>query len=197
MCTGSGECETSTADSASTAPASQEFATGTNLHVNALGLLQFGLNPRLEMGGATTFLLGVHVFNTGVASYILLPGDDAYLNYGVGGNLGVRHYFREDGAQAGAYLGGFLEYAVIKTTDDEDDMAEYTRHVVVPGAEGGYRWVWGTFLLDVGALLGAAIPIVSEDEPIGDDGCVYEDSCLEEADPALYGMAVIDVGFFF
>lgn len=165
--------------------------------MNALGLLQFGLIPRLELGGATTFLVGIHVFNTGLASYAVLPGDDAHLDYGVGGNIGVRHYFRADGAQAGAYLGGFLEYAQVKTTDDVDDMAVYTRDVVIPGVDAGYRWVWDNFLLDVGGLLGAAIPVVSKDEPIGEDGCVYSDSCLEEAEPSFYGMAAVDVGFFF
>lgn len=53
----------------------EEPPRGTNVHVNALGLLQFGLIPRVEFGGATTLLFGVHFFNTGILSYSVIPGD--------------------------------------------------------------------------------------------------------------------------
>lgn len=177
-------------------PMAEEAPSGTNVHINALGLLQFGLIPRIEFGGATTLLLGLHFFNTGVLSYSVIPGDDAF-SFGIGGNIGVRRYFHPDGGQAGAYLGGFLELAYIKIVDDSDDMAEYHRNLLIPAVDAGYRWVWGKFLLDLGGVIGAALVTGAEDRPIGSNGCRYSDSCLEETETTIFGMGMLNVGFFF
>lgn len=170
--------------------------TGVNFHVNALGLLQFGLIPRVELGESTTFLLGAHFFNTGALSYVVIV-DDETLEFSVGGNLGVRHYIHPKGGQQGFYLGGFVEYAYLSMVDDYDDLARYVRHLVIPAADIGYRWVWGKFLLDLGGMAGVAIPVAAEDTPVGFGGCRYFNSCLEESDTTFFGMATVDVGFFF
>lgn len=161
------------------------------------------LGPRIEFGSSTTVLLGLHFFNTGALSYAVLAGDDEELNFSIGGSIGLRHYFDARGAQAGPYVGGFAEYASITVTDDSDDLARYDRLVLIPAFDAGYRWVWGNFLLDLGGHLGAAFVTVAEDTPIGPSGeedpsagCVYADSCLEEADTMVFGMVVVDVGFF-
>ena len=171
--------------------------SGANLHVNALGVVQFGLIPRLEIGGSTTFLLGAHFYNTGVLSHVVIPGDDEELQFSIGGNIGLRHYFNRGGGQYGGYFGGYLEYASLTMTDETSDMAEYNRRMVIPAVDAGYRWVWGSFLLDLGGMAGAAIPVSIEDKPIGEEGCRYVDSCLEESDTTPFAMATVDVGFFF
>lgn len=170
---------------------------GTNLHVNALGVLQFGLIPRLELGGSSTLLLGAHLFNTGVASYVAIGGDDEKFSYGYGGNVGLRHYTDSQRGQAGFYLGAFLEYARVETQDDVDDLAIYTTDLVIPALEFGTRWVWGQTLLDFGLLVGAALPVGAKDKPLGEDGCAWESSCLEERDPYPFAMLVLDIGLFF
>lgn len=167
-----------------------------NVHVNALGLLQFGLNPRLELGRKTTFLLGTHFFNSGALSYVLLPGDDEFFDLGIGGNVGLRHYLGRDGP-IGAYLGVFLEYAFVRTVDDVDDLASYERQVLIPAVDVGYRWTWGNFLLDVGALVGVGVPFAGNDVPLGPSGCVYEDSCNVELGTRFFATGIVDVGFFF
>lgn len=179
-------------------PPAKDPPGGTNVHINALGLLQFGVIPRVEFGGATTLLLGAHFFNTGILSYSVIPGDSSAdtFSFGIGGNVGVRRYFHPDGGQAGAYLGGFLELAYIKTVDESDDMAEYHRNLLIPAVDAGYRWVWGKFLLDLGGIVGAAIVTGAEDRPVGPNGCRYSDSCLEEADTTIFGMGTLNVGFF-
>jgi hypothetical protein len=171
--------------------------SGANLHVNALGLLQFGLIPRLEIGGSNTFLLGAHFFNTGALSYVVIPGDDEELNFSIGGNLGFRHYFSRRGGQLGGYFGAFLEYASLTMTDETDDRAKYERGLLIPAVDVGHRWVWGKFLLDLGGILGAAFVVSAKDTPIGEEGCAYVDSCLEEAETSAFGMGTLDVGFFF
>jgi hypothetical protein len=141
VCTSTGACEAAPSavappaasapaaapGGAPAAPASEALPTpeavphGVNLHVNALGLLEWGLIPRVEIGGSTTVLVGAHFFATGLLSYVLLTGDNEDFDYGYGGNWGARHYFNSRGAQAGGYLGGLLEYATFQTTDPDDD----------------------------------------------------------------------------
>jgi hypothetical protein len=159
-------------------------------------VLQFGLIPRLEIGGSTTFLMGAHFFNTGALSYVVLPGDEEEdeLNFSIGGNIGLRSYL--GGGQRGGYFGAFLEYASVTTSDPTDDRAEYHRGAVIPAVDAGYRWVWGTFLLDLGGLAGAAIPVSVTDTPIGPNGCRWENSCLENAETTGFAMAILDIGFF-
>jgi hypothetical protein len=222
VCTGAGVCErppptAAPAPAPGATPAAEPFAQpaaappsaasvearpapvpgGANLHVNALGLLQFGLIPRLELGGATSFLLGAHFFNTGALSYVVIPGNNEELNFSIGGNLGARRYFHARGGQRGGYIGGFLEYASITTTDDSDDRAKYERGLLIPAFEAGYRWVWGKFLLDLGGLAGAAVPVSVKDTPVGPDGCYYSDSCLEESETTVFAMGMLNIGFFF
>ena len=212
-CVGAGVCQPSTPPQLSAPPpaatyypppppppsgaSSADVPRGVNLHVNALGVLQFGLIPRIEMGGSTTFLLGAHFFNTGALSYVVIAGgDDEEFDFGLGGNVGLRHYFNARGAQAGGYLGALLEYASLTTSDDTDDMAEYQRQVLIPAVDAGYRWVWGSFLLDLGGIVGAAFPVGATDEPIGDEGCAYVDSCLEETETTPFAMGTLSIGFF-
>ncbi len=172
--------------------------SGTNFHVNVLGLLQFGLMPRIEAGGTVTALVGLHIFNTGAASYLVIPDldDDEVFKWGFGANLGLRAYAGPRGQQ-GFYLGGFAEAARIVVEDDSSDLARYTRDVAVFAGENGTRWVWGSTLLDFGLQLGAAVPVRVIDEPIGPDGCSYEWSCAEEASVFPFGMFVLALGFFF
>lgn len=200
-CTTSGECRAPVDYEAtsSSSDAKPKAPTGVNLHVNALGPLQFGLIPRLEIGGSTTVLLGAHFFNSGLLSYVVLqdPSDDEYFDFGIGANFGLRHYFNAGGGQAGFYLGAFVEYAFTRVIDDVDDRAAYQRHSIVPAVDIGYRWVWGKFLLDVGVLAGAAVGVAAEDVPINPGGCGFVDSCLGELNTTAFGMGVVDVGFFF
>ncbi len=193
-----GASELSAVDASSTEPPPGKGPRGTSLHVNALGLLQFGLIPRIEFGASTSFLLGAHFFNTGALSHVVIadPDGEESLDFSYGVNVGFRHYFNRQGAQAGGFIGGILEYASINITDD-DDLAEYHTTLIVPAGDAGYRWAWDSFLLSLGGLLGVAIPVDETDTPIGPNGCAYEDSCDSEVgEPEVYFMAAIELGFF-
>jgi hypothetical protein len=63
--------------------------------------------------------------------------------------------------------------------------------------DAGYRWVWGKFLLDLGGMAGAAVPVSITDTPLEPNGCRWEDSCLEESSTTAFAMATLNVGFFF
>ena len=203
-CTNTGTCvaEVPSASNAPKAPASsadgapdEERIKGTNLHVNALGLLQFGLIPRVEFGDNLTGLIGIHLPNTGALTYVLASADDEDYGFGFGVNLGMRYYFNSWDEQRGFYLGGFAEYAYSTSEDTVDDLAEYETHALITSGEVGFRWVFGSFLLDVGGMLGGFFPISSSGTPIGPGGCPFEDSC-DGSDTTVFGMLVLDVGFF-
>ena len=171
--------------------------SGANLHVNLIGVLQFGLIPRLEMGGSTTLLLGAHFFNTGLLSYVVILGENDEAKFSIGGNVGLRHYFNSRGGQVGGYFGGFLEYASLNSIDETDDRAEYHRGMLIPAVDAGSRWVWGKFLMDQGGIAGAAFTVSAEATPLGADGCHWSDSCLEEKTTTPLMMGVLNLGFFF
>lgn len=115
---------------------------------------------------------------------------------GLGANVGLRRYLHAGGGQRGLYVGGFLEWAYLNTRDEVDDQAEYFRHLIIPAGELGYRWVQGNFLLDIGILVGSALPVIVEDNPIGSMGCRYESSCDEDSEPYPFGLVVVDIGVF-
>jgi tetratricopeptide (TPR) repeat protein len=172
-----------------------ETPSALNIHVNALGVLQFGLMPTVEIGRQMSVLFNAHIFAAGALSYLLLPDDENdSFKEGWGGGMRLRYY--PSGAQRGFFFGGGAEYVYIKTADEEDDEAEYITHALVPMGDVGYRWVWGRFLFAAGGLAGVAVPISSEDVPIGPHGCHYYDSCPNKRDPFPFIMAALDVGWF-
>jgi hypothetical protein len=167
-----------------------------NLHVNGLGFLQFGLTPTFEFGGArVSGLTWIRIMNTGLLNYVITESEESFI-WGIGLGGGVRGYFLGNGSQRGLYIGGALEYVYTQLDDDSDDMASYTTHSLVPEVEIGYRWVWTRFLLGLGARAGAAIPVASDDEPIGPYGCQWDTSCLGDRDTRFVGHLALDIGWF-
>ncbi|HYD42508.1 MAG TPA: hypothetical protein VEB43_16900 [Anaeromyxobacter sp.] len=167
--------------------------SSTSLYLNALGPLQFGLAPTLELGRKTTVLLRLRALNLGLAYQLLAKADDEKVKLGLGGGVGVHTYFGST-PQHGFYLGGMGELVYSDTEDDTDDLARYQYVYAVPTFHTGYRWHAGSFLLGLGLEAGAAVPVSGEAKPIGPDGCAYSDSC---GDPSTYaiGMLVFDVGW--
>ena len=168
------------------------------IHVNALGLFQFGLAPTLEIGGRNFSVQArVRFLNTGLLSYIAVADafDDEVFNFGLGIGASLRGYFFGDGNMRGLYVGGGAEYITTTVTDEFIDEAEYSTNSIAPLAEAGYRWVFGRFILEPGVIGGAAVPISSTDVPVGFTGCTFEDSCLEERETFFYGLLRLSIGF--
>jgi hypothetical protein len=169
-----------------------------NFHFNALGILQLGLDPTLELGGAHwSLLFRVRPMNTGLLSYYAIGTPSRYDNFvfGMGGGIGFRGWALGKGNMRGLYFGGTLEYAYTRVDDEEDDLATWRTHSIVPMGELGYRWVFGRFLVGLGLVGGAAVDIASSDTPIGPSGCAYEDSCNNARDPFPFGMLRLDLGW--
>ena len=166
-----------------------------NLHMNALGALQFGVTPTLEFGKIVSGYLRVRILNSGLASYLLLPGDSSTdFSWGLGGALGLHIFSAQNGNMRGFFGGVALEYAFVENSDTRRNYAAYRTHTMIPQLDIGYRWGFGRFLLGVGLAAGISVPIYSEDVPLLSIGCNYD--CSGERDIHALTNLLIDVGFF-
>lgn len=131
-----------------------------NLHINALGLLQVGLNPTVEFGGPNYGVSGfIRLMNTGLLSYVL----DEDFRYGFGIGARGRWYSGDGGTMRGIYFGGGLEYLFgYSLWEDGIRKWEYRWRMLAPQVDGGYRWGFDNFLVGVGAGAGVGIGLSSE-----------------------------------
>jgi hypothetical protein len=162
-------------------------------HLNALGLLTFGLMAGLELGGRHLGLLTRARFvQAGVANHFLYPDRDEgeTLGFGLGASLGVRYYTAHRDWLSGFYIGGMGEWSHVTVDDPEESKTEVYRRASF-GADLGYRWNLAGFLLGLGAIAGWSVPLSSEDR--------FDDGTTEERDDetTLFGMAVLELGFYF
>lgn len=169
-----------------------------NLHIDAAGLLQFGLTPTIEVGESVSGYLRLRLMNTGLASYFLLGRDaDDDLRLGAGAALGVHFFSSKRGNMRGLYGGAALEYVFIETRDDSVDFARYQTHALIPQLDLGYRWAFGHFFLGVSGKLGFAIPFKTTAVGIGATPCARPTSCTEDSSAALVPGVGLDLGYFF
>lgn len=175
-----------------------------NLHVDVLGLLQFGITPTLEVGGKhVAGFLRLRALNTGLLSYFLLDHkpDDVF-KWGIGGALGVHLFTAGAGNMRGLFGGVALEYAFGKNENTKKTQATYKTHELIPQLDIGYRWAFGHFLVDVGGRIGVLLPVGSKDEAIpvngsAANGCVGDDACDGERSILPIGSIFLDLGYFF
>jgi hypothetical protein len=168
-----------------------------NLHIDAAGLLQFGLTPTIEVGERVSGYLRLRVMNTGLLSYFLLGRDaDDKLRIGAGAALGVHFFSSKRGNMRGLYGGAALEYVFYETRDDSVDFATYQTHALIPQLDLGYRWAFGDFFLGVSGKLGLAIPFKSSAVGIGDTPCARPGSCSEDLSAAFVPGIGLDLGWF-
>ena len=167
------------------------------LHADALGSLQFGVTPTVEVGEKYAGYARLRPLNTGVASYFLLGHDDEdEFDWGVGGALGFHAFSARDGNLRGFFGGPALEYAFVKTRDTKRDFATYRTHLLVPQVDFGYRWGFRSFLLGLGMRLGVAVPVHERAEPRGSQGCRRADSCDRDLDATFLPGVFLDLGYF-
>jgi hypothetical protein len=210
VCTASGECvsahvadhlEAYVEREPAHAPAPERDSSAdslVNVHVDAAGLLQFGLTPTIEVGESVSGYLRLRFMNTGLASYFLLGRDaDDDLRFGGGAALGVHFFSSKRGNMRGLYGGAALEYVFFETRDDSVDFARYQTHALVPQIDLGYRWAFGNFLLGVSGKLGFAIPFESTATGIGETPCPRPNSCSVDSSAAFVPGVGVDLGWFF
>ena len=92
--------------------------------------------------------------------------EDEDFDFGLGLGVQVRTY---TGAlsQQGPYLGGGIEVMFTTTSYDAE---EYSTTSLVPQVEAGFRWDYPTYIVGVGAFMGATVPISSTGYDIDEEG---------------------------
>lgn len=191
-----------TAQRAGAAPQDLEGNTSHGLagsaYVNALGPLQFGLTPSLELGTSNfAGLLRFRWLNSGFLANETLPtkGGSESLAFSYGLGAGVRYFTAADAPLTGFNLGVVLEFLRVRNEDTTIDREAYLTSLLVPQLEGGYRWAFGHFLLGAGAGVGYAIVVSAktEDSSGGADNVLLANN----AENKPYGSVAVDVGFLF
>lgn len=168
-----------------------------NFHFDALGVLQFGLTPTIEVGKKVSGYLRVRSFNTGLASYFALRRDRYdELRWGGGVGLGMHLFSGRDGNMRGLFGGPSLEYAYVQSRDLTKNLAEYGTHALIPQLDFGHRWAFNSFLLGLGAQVGLWIPFLTVATPIGIGGCRFSDSCDWKRRMSFVAGVFLDVGWY-
>lgn len=213
-CTQYGECVAGTApdqgtEAAAAAPAeakkeepakparSSSADSIVNLHMDVLGLLQFGPTPTLELGKKFSGFLRIRPLNAGLMSYFLLAPDDGdKFKWGLGATLGMHVFSARNGNMRGVFGGPALEYAFVQTENTKYHFALYKTHVLIPQLDLGYRWAFDAFLLGLSGRLGVSIPVAEKDLPIGINGCALDTSCTGDRSVYVFGGIAVDIGVF-
>ena len=189
FCTAEGECAVG-------APPAEPFADAfVNLHLNALGPLQFGLSPTIELGGVLSAYLSLTFPNTGLLPYLLFPEGEGDFVFGLAATVGMHLFSADKGTMRGFYGGIAVGYAFTHVSEETFEFGRYYTHSVVPQLDFGHRWAFGRFLLGLGVRGGVAIPVLAVDRPTTDPGCLAF-ACDGERPVVVLGSLVLDVGVF-
>lgn len=133
---------------------------------------------------------------TGLLSHLVLADSSEHEEFtsGVGLAAIARYYSGVGGNMRGFYVGGGLEWLTDRIEDKTGDREAYVTTVLIPQVDIGYRWVWGRFLMDLGAGAGYALvqSATTEDLSGGKDPYLYPN----HAEDKFYVIGVLNLGFF-
>ena len=146
---------------ASVAPGAAAPAAGghplpaIDLVINPLGLLQFGPIVDLELRATPGLYLLLHLrfHGLGVISHVMESYTLSIPSFA--GGTGLRYFFTPQTGSTG-YLGFVVEVGHNWFTEGYEDT--YITFV----ANGGYRWTFGSTMMNLGAYLGAAQTVAND-----------------------------------
>jgi hypothetical protein len=179
---------------AAAVPRSASVDSNLAFHLNLLGLAQLGPTIALEMGGRTTSLsLRFRAMNAGALSYVIIAKsyDDQTLGFSYGLAAALRFYLGGGGNMRGFFVSPGVEY--VSTRVEEESSIAYNTRLVIPELEIGYRWVFGSFLVDVGGGVGYAIVTDANSELLVDGATFYANDAKSQ--PGALG--TVSIGAFF
>jgi len=164
-----------------------------NLLFGPLGFLQFGPTTDLEVGFSSNLYGIVHVrlHGLGLLSYLLYDVTPAVYSVAVG--PGLRYLFPIKGSPHAPYVGFLTEFGYNPYTGDAGYSSEYTGTTtyVTVAMNGGFRWQFDNFLLDVGAYAGVAPTLSDEYAYKSDPAVTYQGQKIT----TFFGMVELSLGF--
>jgi len=164
-----------------------------SVFVDPLGFLLFGPTVGAEIGIGHYSVLAYGRWLDGglLAKSIFLSGNGKFtFSYGAGAK--GRYYFSR--GLLGAHVG--LAFEILKTrTEDPDPNIATSNLVLVPEAEGGYRFGFGRFFVGATIAIGYAVQAASSVDNIngGDQARYY----VAKDYSTIYGSANLDLGLLF
>jgi len=171
-------------------------STQSDLQVNALGVLVFGLTAAYELGaGHWGAAARARWLNSGLVARSKFPADDNQsLVFSYGTAIGARYYSATNGALTGWFEGPAIEYVHARVEDRVAEIATVTS-LIVPQLEAGYRWRIGALLVDLGAGVGYAVVLARGVDDIdgGNNAASYRDNAANTPYLGVLG----DIGYFF
>ncbi len=162
------------------------------------GIIGLGARLGLETGRRDAAVFRAHFLNTGIMSHAAyVENERQRFEWGFGASVGYRHYEQSSGNLRGFYLGGGLDYGVVRLRRRGLPDIAQLQHSAAPYAEFGYRWVFRSFAFGFGPTLALRYPVAST--IVGTDRSLCEGDdfvCTEVRGRRLEGMMHIEVGWF-
>lgn len=168
----------------------------TLIFVDMGGVVGYGARPGIEHGEFDSFILRLHLLNTGILSHaVFVENENERFEWGFGASAGYRHYQSSWGNLRGFYLGVGIDYSISRIVSrGANDLAQL-RQTAAPYGEFGYRWVFGNFALAFGPTLALRYPIFVGTLGSDRELCRTEFDC-QEASRRLEGTVNIELGWF-
>jgi hypothetical protein len=163
------------------------------LMVNPLGLLQFGPIAQLEIPVSPDLSILAHLrlHGLGMLSYLLFTDTPAFWSLAAGS--GVRYFFRSGSSPHAPYLGALLEVGYNPYSGNAGYSNAYAGSAVylTLTLNGGYRWRFAAFFLEVGGYAGAS-PTVWSQWHFNSTPSVIHDG---DTPTVFFGMAEVSFGW--
>jgi hypothetical protein len=164
-----------------------------NLLLDPLGFLQFGPVAQLEF----QFFPGLYGYvharlnGLGLLPWLLYSSSPAIYSFAVG--PGVRYFFLSKDSPHAPFLGFLTEigYTPYSANTGYTDALEGTAINLTFGANAGYRWRFGTLIVQVGAYAGASPRMSSVWHYLS----TPTDQHTDPADVVFFGMLDVSIGW--
>ena len=173
-----------------------------NLIINPLGFIQFGpmIDLEFQLTPGLYGILHTRMAGLGLLTHLLEMASSSDLNedvrfYAFAVGTGLRYFFQSPGTPNAPYIGFLAEYGYNPYFDDTGDIYAYTgtSTYVTFAVNGGYRWRFDSFLLQVGAYAGAAPTLTSTWKYTSNPG----DTATHQGNlpTTFFGMVEVSIGF--
>jgi hypothetical protein len=164
-----------------------------NLVLNPLGFLQFGPIVQLEFRFSPGLygLAHVRMHGLGLLSHLILGSEPAYYAFAVG--AGARYFFVSREVPHAPYVGFIAEFGYNPYFGDVGYSSEYegTSLYLTFAANGGYRWRFGRFIVQVGAYAGLSPTLYSQWHYLTSPSVANEG----DLDVVFFGMLEVSIGW--
>jgi hypothetical protein len=144
--------------------AAAEPEPAVTLLFQPLGFLQYGPAAEVEFRLTPALYLSAHVRANGLGLLTHLLTTDGTEFWGVAAGAGLRYLLYPDASPHAWFVGGLVEAGVNGYYGDVGLVTAYHGAAVfmVVAANGGFRWRFGSFLLEAGAYAGISPTLFSQ-----------------------------------